>query len=151
MSGEGSRLWGGRWNPPGLYRAVYLSLTVACATEEALAQNRRNGLPDIQMMPLVIAGVEVRLARTIDLTNREVQKILGVTLEDLVILPLPRDTESITQAIGRIAYSAGYEGLLVPSAALSEHQNLVIFPENLVQGTLAPVNPGELPPKRASG
>ena len=46
LSGEGSRLWGQRWNPPGLFRTVYLSLEMSTAVEESLAQNRRYGLPD---------------------------------------------------------------------------------------------------------
>ena len=44
--------------------------------------------------------------------------------------------ESWTQAIGRGAYSAGFEGLLVPSARhRPQGVNLVIFPDNLRVGS----------------
>jgi RES domain-containing protein len=55
-SGEGGRIWGGRWNPPGLFRTVYCSLDYATAMEEFLAGNRRSGLPDIYSTPSVTTG-----------------------------------------------------------------------------------------------
>jgi len=54
--------------------------------------------------------------------------------------------EALTQAIGRATYEAGYEGLLVPSAAIPNGVNLVVFPENLVgKSILRYINPDEFP------
>ncbi len=79
LSGEGSRIWGGRWNPPGSFLTVYLSLEHSTAMEEYLAQNRRNGLPDHAAMPAVTVGVHLQLRRVFDLTNRAVRRALRVT------------------------------------------------------------------------
>jgi hypothetical protein len=38
--------------------------------------------------------------------------------------------EALTQAIGRLAYEANLEGILVPSAACATGSNLVLFPAN---------------------
>ena len=52
--------------------------------------------------------------------------------------------EQLTQAIGRAAAAAGFEGLLVDSA-LSDVTNLVIFPEFLSPpSNLATINADEL-------
>jgi hypothetical protein len=45
--------------------------------------------------------------------------------------------EALTQAVGRIAFEAGLEGLLVPSAQVRKSKNLVVFPENLRLGCRA--------------
>jgi RES domain-containing protein len=147
LSGEGSRLWGQRWNPPGLFRAVYLSLEMSTALEESLAQNRRLGLPDAEGLPLVIAATRAIIPRLLDLTLGRVRSILRVSETRMVSEPHDPGPESITQAIGRIAHSEDLQGLLVPSAAVPGAKNLVVFPDRLPPGHLVPVNPGRLPPK----
>jgi hypothetical protein len=58
------------------------------------------------------------------------------------------DEEALTQAVGRIAWQIGLEGLLVPSAAHKGGVGLVFFPENKLAGSrLDIVNPKELPDK----
>jgi RES domain-containing protein len=147
LSGEGSRLWGQRWNPPGLFRTVYLSLDRQTAEEEALAQNRRQGLPDIEALPLVLTGARVSVSRLLDLSLGKVRTILRVSAARMRTEPHDPGPESVTQAIGRLAYSEGYQGLLVPSAAVPGRRNLVIFPEKLSPRQLVPVNPEKLPPR----
>jgi len=54
--------------------------------------------------------------------------------------------EALTQAIGMAAFAAGYEGLLVPSAATRNGPNLVVFRENLGKNsTLRSIDPDEMP------
>jgi RES domain-containing protein len=146
VSGEGSRLHGQRWNPRGLFRAVYFSIDIATAQEEFLAQNRRQGLPDAEATPFVTTSAEIELSRVLDLTDGELRKRLRVSRQRMLNEPhaagLP---ESITQALGRIAFSEGYQGLLVPSAAHRGHTNLVVFPENLLPGQLRVVSADRLP------
>jgi len=128
ISGEGSRRWGGRWNPPGSFPTVYLAIHYSTAMEEYLAQNRRNGLPVTEAMPSVTTGVSLDLHRLMDLTLGQVRKILRVSLDRFVTEPHdPGPVESLTQAIGRLAWSENYEGLLVPSAARSGDKNIVVF------------------------
>ena len=138
---------GHAWNPPGLFRTVYLSLEMSTAVEEFLAQNRRLGLPDAQSLPLVITASRAVVPRLLDLTLGKVRSILRVSEARMVSEPHGLGPESITQAIGRIAHSEGLQGLLVPSAAVPGEKNLVVFPELLPPGHLVPMNPGRLPPK----
>ena len=57
-----------------------------------------------------------------------------------------QNEEAATQALGRAAYAAGLEGLIVPSAARSGGRGLVFFPDNQRPGSvLTIVNPHELP------
>jgi RES domain-containing protein len=147
-SGEGSRIWGGRWNPQGSFRTVYLSLHYATAMEEYLAGNRRNGLPDSEAMPSVTIGVRLDLARVLDLTHGEMRKIFKVSLKRMVTEPHGIGTvESLTQAIGRLAWSECYEGVLVPSTAWPSEKNIVVFPGKLCSGQLVPLHAGRLPPR----
>lgn len=150
MSGEGSRRWGGRWNPPGIFRTVYLSLDLDTAEHEYFAQNRRNGLPDSEGLPFVKSGAVVRLSRTLDLTSADVRKRLGVMKREIVSGSHDPGPESLTQAVGRIAHSECYQGLIVPSAAAPRRSNIVIFPDKLEPDQLMPVHPEDLPPRIAA-
>ncbi len=146
VSGEGSRIYGGRWNPPGPFRTVYLALHYSTAMEEYLAQNRRNGLPDAQAMPSVTTAVSLELHRALDLTLPRVRAILKLSLHRMVAEPHGvGPVESLTQAVGRLAWSECFDGLLVPSAACSGAKNIVVFPGKLSAGQMKPINPSELP------
>src|SRR5262249_27220092 len=45
IAGVGSQLTGGRWTPPGAFRALYASRDEATALGEARQQNLRQGVP----------------------------------------------------------------------------------------------------------
>jgi hypothetical protein len=82
----------------------------------------------------------------LDLTLSEVQKLMSITAASMVMGSHDLNPiESITQAIGRLAFSEGYEGLLVPSAARLGHKNIVVFPARLKGGQMRPINPDRLP------
>jgi RES domain-containing protein len=152
LSGEGSRIWGGRWNPAGVFRVVYLSLDRTTAMDEYLAQNSRNGLPDYQALPAVTIGVQLALKRVLDLTIREVQNELALTTMAMTIRSLdPSPLEYITQAVGRLAWSEGHEGLIVPSAERLLNKNIAVFPERLRVGQMSPINVDQLPKKDPTG
>ncbi|MDR3639165.1 MAG: RES family NAD+ phosphorylase [Isosphaeraceae bacterium] len=151
ISGQGSKLWGQRWNPPGLFRTVYFSLNVTTAVEEALAQSRRQGLPDSQALPLVLTSAFVKLTAIVDLSDVRVRSVLGAYLDRMLREPHDPGPESVSQAFGRIAFSQNYQGLLVPSAAVSGHFNLVIFPESLSPGQLRVTHADRLPSKAGKG
>lgn len=148
LSGEGSRIWGARWNPPGSFRTVYLSLEHSTAMAEYLAQNRRQGLPDHAAMPAVTAGVNLNLRRVLDLNDRAVRRALRLTRTSMTSGSHdPSPVEQLTQAVGRLAWSEGYEAILVPSAARLLSSNIVVFPDKLSPGQILPINADKLPKK----
>jgi RES domain-containing protein len=85
----------------------------------------------------------------LDLTDGTVRHSLGVSDKRLLRCDWRAETQSgktpLTQAIGLGVYPAGFEGLLVRSAADPNGQNLVVFVENLHPGsTLAIVAADQL-------
>ena len=79
---------------------------------------------------LVMAEINIRLDKVLDLTQASTLKILGLSKNDLI-----SSDYSITQAISMIAREAGFRGLIVPSAT-SGGNNLIIFENNLGKGCL---------------
>ncbi|QEH32257.1 RES domain protein [Aquisphaera giovannonii] len=145
ISGRGSAIHGGRWNPPGL-PTVYLSADLITATEEYLQTNRRAGLPDEAALPKVDVGVTCAMDRVLDLTRADVRRCVGISEEQILGVRVlePTGVEVITQAIGRLAVEVCFQGLLVPSAARPGARNVVVFPGKLSK-RLAIVNRERLP------
>ena len=134
LAGEGSRLYGNRWNPPGI-ATVYASLTPETAMEESLSHFRYYGIPLHAAMPRIFVAIQAKLSKAVDLTVGANRKRLLIAEHRLVecdwrkemasgIIPLP-------QLVGLAAHRAGLEGLLVRSAVDATGRNLVIFPHNL--------------------
>jgi RES domain-containing protein len=135
LDGEGSKRVGGRWNPPGLFTAVYGSLSPEAAMAETLEHARYYDIQPWRLMRRVFCALEVRLARTLDLTRGDVRHRIRVSHERMIREDwrqrMSRGEEALTQAIGRAAFEAGLEALVVPSAALRRGRNLLVFPQNL--------------------
>jgi RES domain len=113
---------------------------------EYLAQNRRHGLPDHAAMPAVTTGVHLELRRVFDLNNRVVRRALRLTRTSMTTGSHdPGPVEHMTQAVGRLAWSEGYEAILVPSAARLLSTNIVVFPDHLKPGQMSPINADRLP------
>src|SRR5437763_13148806 len=60
VSGEGSKIHGGRWNPPGI-AALYMSLTPETAMAETLAHHRYYGIAVEEAMPRTFVAVQAKL------------------------------------------------------------------------------------------
>jgi RES domain-containing protein len=135
LTGSGSKVVGARWNPPNHFRTVYCSLEVETALDEVLAHYRHYKLPLATAMPRVIVALEGRLQQVLDLRDGSTRRLLGVSARRIRTEPWreeqKRGREALTQALGRVAYEADLEGLLVPSAARKGGSNLIIFPANL--------------------
>ncbi|MEM7259556.1 MAG: RES family NAD+ phosphorylase [Pseudomonadota bacterium] len=140
FSGTGAARSGGRWNPVGL-PAIYASLDIRTATEEAYQNFNTFGFPLTAIQPRVTAGARVTLASVFDLSNGAVRRAIGFSKSDLCREDWKaiqeNGEESWTQTIGKAAAVAGFEGLVAPSARLPQGRNIVIFPKNLA-------NPGQI-------
>jgi RES domain-containing protein len=152
IAGVGSQLTGGRWTPPGAFRAVYGSLEEVTALDEARQQNLRLGVPPWMALPLVLTAIEVDLEPALDLTDGRVRRALRVSRARMLGEPWwvlqERGQEALTQALGRLARDCGFAALLAPSAAQPRGTNVVIYPDRLVAGgKLAVVNADRLPPE----
>jgi RES domain-containing protein len=138
-SGLGSFRMGGRWNPPGAFRAVYASLDPETAMKEALATYRYYGWALHSAMPRIFRALDVHLERVVSLRRRVVRAHLASWLqaaldEDWRALQAG-GREPTAQAIGRAAFELGLEGLLVPSHTCRTRMNLIALPENLLPGS----------------
>jgi RES domain-containing protein len=151
ISGIGSQRTGGRWTPPGAFRAVYASRDEATALNEARQQNLRQGVPTWMALPLVLTAIEVDLEPVLDLTDGRLRQALRVSRDRMLGEPWwllqERGQEALTQALGRLARDHGFAALLTPSAAEPRGSNVVIYPDRIAaEGRLAVVNADRLPP-----
>ena len=149
-SGIGASDRGGRWNPRGV-RAVYYCLSPETAVKESYQEFLAYGFLKEQIRPRVLAGLAVNVKRLLDLTDTGNRRRLGFRLDELVgedwRAIQSGGEESWTQAIGRGAMLAGFEGLLAPSARDRGGTVVVIFPGKLEPtSTVEPMAKEDLPP-----
>jgi len=132
LTGEGSKLHGGRWNPIGI-AVIYASLTPETAMAETLAHNRYYGISIEDAMPRTFAAIAAKLHAVLDFRDGHVRRRLQVSQKRILAVDWRKDVragrEPITQKIGQAAYEAGWEGLIVPSAVDPNGHNLVVFPD----------------------
>lgn len=115
---DGALLWGGRYNAPDKFGALYLSASPeGCATELA----SRPAAPK----NYIVGTVRVTLQRVCDRTDDELLSELGITSNQL-----KSDDWNETEILGTLIRQAGFEGVIVPSAA-GDFNNLVIFMDRL--------------------
>ena len=135
VSGIGAFKAGGRWNPPGVMKVVYLSRAPETALFEANAHHRHFMLPLWEGMPKVVVAVRITARSVLDLTDAAVasslpEPIFNIMAEDWRAV-MARNEEPTSQAIGRAAWKAKLSGLIVPSNPDPTGQNMVIFPTSL--------------------
>jgi len=115
---DGALSSGGRYNAPDEFGALYLSETPdGCAADIA----RRPAAPQ----NYILGTIRVRLQKLCDLTDERLQSELGITLNQL-----RSDDWTETRILGALIREAGFEGMIVPSAA-GEFRNLVVFMDRL--------------------
>lgn len=120
MSGEGARLFGGRWNSPGV-RAVYLGDSLALASMELLVH-----LGDLDVL---------KTYRKLPVTIPE-ELVMHI---DPVGLPVGWETSprTVTRAIGDQWLADGQSAVLqVPSAVITVECNFVVNPRHPDVGTI---------------
>ncbi len=152
LTGLGAKGGGARWNAPGTFATLYTSLEPETAVLEGLAHHRYFRLPLEDALPRILAAASVELRRVLDLTSTSVRRSLGVSqrmlLDEDWRAANRQGHETLTQAVGRLAWEGEWEGLLVPSAAVSGGVNLIVFPGNLTppESYVLILNRNNLPP-----
>jgi RES domain-containing protein len=124
---------GGRYNPKGVFEALYLAESPEVALGEVGFSRSSGGKFEAQpLAPYLLLSVQVQLQQVIRLEDWLAD--LGVNLEDLLAPWRHLQNEvklPTTQALGKTALNVGLEGLIVPSRLRGEARNLVVFPSNL--------------------
>jgi RES domain-containing protein len=138
LTGEGSRRFGGRWNPVGI-AMVYASFTPETAMAETLAHHRYYGIPVEDAMPRTFVAIAVKLKTLLDLRRGAIRRRLQVSADAITAVDwraeMKAGREPITQRLARAAHAGPWEGFIVPSAADPDGHNLLIFPDKLDAGS----------------
>ena len=69
LSGEGARLHGGRFNPPGSFPVLYLCQSRPCAVAELRHLGERQAIGVEGLLPRVLYRYEIALDRVLDLED----------------------------------------------------------------------------------
>jgi len=79
LSGEGARLVGGRWNPPGSFAVLYLGCDVATVVREFERLAIKQGRAVDEFLPRDMFTYELRLQHVLDLrVGEHVRTAAGV-------------------------------------------------------------------------
>lgn len=132
LSGEGARLNGGRFNPPGSFPVLYLCRTRPCVVAELRHLGERQAIGLKGLLPRVLYRYEVELTRILDMTIHAVRKATGVGPD---VLAGPDWTAC--QEIGATAHALGAQAILSPSATGVDNV-LAVFVQHIGLGTLTP-------------
>ena len=131
-SGDGARLHGGRFNPPGSFPTLYLRETRLCVVSELTRQGHRHVVGVEGSLPRVLYRYELDLYRILDLADADTRTQIGITEDELVA-----DDWTLCQQLGSEAHAVGDQGIRAYSAT-GVDTVLVVFPE-LLDGSLTGV------------
>jgi RES domain-containing protein len=131
-SGEGARINGGRFNPPGSFPTLYLCETRPCVVAELTRQGTRHVVGVEGLLPRVLYRYELDLHRILDLTDPDTRTQIGITVDELAA-----DDWTVCQQLGTEAHTLGDQGIRTYSAT-GVDTVLVVFPE-LLGGSLTTV------------
>jgi hypothetical protein len=147
ISGHGSAIAGGRWNPPGL-RAVYGSLEAGLSVDESLnAILRGFGFSIEDIHPRVVVGIELNLKAVFILKSSS--EIPGwIDYDHLLTIDWRAENaegrEAASQAFGRTV--AQFGEALITGSSVRTGLNIAIFPDSIRPGSIFRVIHGdELP------
>ena len=139
VSGAGALHSSGRWHTKGAARLSYTALTPETALAEAQAHVRYYALPPSKALPRTLVALKFKARRVLDLRDGKVRRILHLSEDTIRHLDWRAENqsgqESITQAWGKAFADAGFEAVIVPSAADSSGATALVFPENLLPGS----------------
>lgn len=135
LSSIGSRRYGGRYNPPGVFEVLYLADSPITGLQEVNSLFRvQSGLIPVRGAPRIVLSVDCRLHYVVDLRSTEVRERLRTNLQELTgaWAANPPDDPAPTQRLGRALHGDGNaEAILAPSARDPRSTNLAVFPDRL--------------------
>lgn len=134
----GSMRSGGRFNPPGEFGAIYVSLEKDTAIAELKRRAAQTGIGVDKLLPRILHLIEASLQRVLDLTDEETRRNWGLPIEEIT-----SDDPQPCQEVGRAARKAGYEAVLFPSAAREGGRNVAVFTDRLRPGSALEVTERE--------
>ncbi|CAN5734917.1 hypothetical protein BH11VER1_BH11VER1_08190 [soil metagenome] len=139
IDGAGALHAAGRWNAKGAARLSYTAMTPQTALGEALAHVNYYRLPLVKALPRVLVALRLKAKRVLDLRDGTVRKVLKLSEDTIRELDWRAENqkgiEAMTQAWGRAFAVAGFEAVIVPSAADIAGANVLVYPENLLPGS----------------
>ncbi len=127
---EHNKRWGGRYNPPHEFGALYVSCEEATAIEELDRRARSQGVPRSHLLPRLLLTLHLKVQKVLDLTDAAVRQAWGVTLEEIT----QEDDYARCHEIARVAREGGYEAIRYP-AYTTGHDNYAIFLDMLQLGS----------------
>lgn len=148
VDGRGALHASGRWHCKGVARLSYTAMSPQTALAETLAHANYYSLPTARALPRVLVALKLHARRVLDLRDGHARKILRLSTEVIQNLDWRAENqnrrEAITQAWGGAFATAGFEAVIVPSAADPAGSNVLVYPENLRPGshfeTTTPIN-----------
>lgn len=123
---EGSIAFGGRYNPPWQFGALYFGLTQEICWQEI---EKKNDGP-VKQSRFKLFPVRVSLQKVLDLSDPSVRETLELEKEDLI---KPFDYELMRKIAIRVR-KMGYEAILAPSS-VGEGKILAVFRDLLLPGS----------------
>jgi RES domain-containing protein len=139
IDGAGALHANGRWNLKGAARLSCTALAPQTALAEALAHVQYFRLPLSKALPRVLVALRLKAKRVLDLRHGNVRKALRLSEDTIRKLDWraanQHGDEAVTQAWGSAFAAAGFEAVIVPSAADAPGANVLVFPENLQAGS----------------
>jgi RES domain-containing protein len=132
LSGEGARLHGGRFNPPGSFPVLYVCQSRPCAVAELKRLGERQAIGVAGLLPRVLYRYEIELERVLDLTDGEVRAQIGLGANVLT-----GSDWTLCQALGVAAHARGANGISSPSAT-GAGEVLAVFVQSIGHGRLEP-------------
>ena len=143
MSGAGARLFGGRWNPQGIFAALYFAFPAEACMAEVERAAASQGLTAETLLRAArrLHTMEIRNASVLDLTDPATMNAVGLALEDV-----RSDDWEACQAVGHAAWFLHFDGVLAPSASGIGYV-LALFESRIHGGVLTLTSSEDLTPE----
>jgi RES domain-containing protein len=139
VSGAGALHAAGRWNLERSAPLSYTSMAPETALAEALAHVKYYRLPEAKALPRVLVALRLKARRALDLRDGKVRQALRLSEGAIRKMDWRAENqagaEALTQSWGNAFAAAGFEAVIVPSAADSAGSNVLVFPRNLQPGS----------------
>jgi RES domain-containing protein len=132
LSGEGARLHGGRFNPPGSFPVLYICQSRSCAVAELKRLGEHQPIGVVGLLPRSLYRYEIDLEGVLDLGNDRIRAQIGLGLDVLT----GRDWTAC-QELGVAAHALGVTAVSSPSAT-GVGDVIAVFVQHAGLGRLEP-------------